>query len=277
VSGRTQLLLLLLLFAPVRVFAWSARAHRLVTDLAVDLVPAPCAEQFRTARAELMQHSVEPDTVLRDRDGQREAVRHFIDLDAYMPYPFSGFPRTYREAVARYDRRTVNARGVVPWVILRLRHQLREELRAHDRDAIVRDAGYLSHYVADVHQPLHLTVNYDGQRTGNDGVHLRLELGLVDDRIESYEAALRGHLPNAARLRDVRSEIFTDFVTTYPLVDIIMQADRAAAGSLWRYSPFYYRRMDAALHNTIERQLGRAAVLLASIWTTACAEAHDAP
>src|SRR4029077_16003668 len=36
-------------------------------------------------------------------------------------------------------------------------------------------AGILSHYVADAHVPFHATVNYDGQLTGQRGIHARFE------------------------------------------------------------------------------------------------------
>jgi hypothetical protein len=36
-------------------------------------------------------------------------------------------------------------------------------------------AADIGHYVADMHQPLHLTRNYNGQLTGNYGIHARYE------------------------------------------------------------------------------------------------------
>ncbi|MBI4514748.1 MAG: hypothetical protein HY699_02905 [Deltaproteobacteria bacterium] len=260
----------LLGIAPPPAAAWGTRTHRLVTDLAVDLLPAACAPVLREHRALLLSRSVEPDTVLRQREGQREAVRHFIDLDAYMPYPFADFPRFYRQAVARAGRAAVHERGVLPWVILRFSRTLRDDLRRGDAAAIVRSAGYLSHYVADAHQPLHLTVNYDGQHSGNRGVHLRLEVGVVDDRLVRYEAALRGRLQPARPIADLRRELFDGFTRTYPLIDTILRADREAASALWPHNPLYFRRLDTALHAVIEQQLGSAATLLASLWVTAC-------
>lgn len=40
-------------------------------------------------------------------------------------------------------------------------------------------AAILCHYVADLNVPLHTTSNYDGQTTGQKGVHHRWETGLV--------------------------------------------------------------------------------------------------
>ena len=40
-------------------------------------------------------------------------------------------------------------------------------------------AAYLSHFVADTTMPLHTTRNYDGQLTGNNGIHRRIEVEIV--------------------------------------------------------------------------------------------------
>ncbi len=274
---RSVLAALLLLAAPLPALGWAARAHRLVTDLAVDIVPGHCAPLFKENRRRLLNLCVEPDTVLRQREGHREAIRHYIDLDAYMPYPFDDFPRTYREAVRRYGRRAVEQRGVLPWVILRMQRELQAAVRRHDTDATVQKAGYLSHYVADAFQPLHLTENYDGQKSGNDGVHLRFEVGVVDDRIDEYARDLHGHLAPAKRITDLRGMLFDDFKRTYPVIDKILKADRDAKQALWPYGPLYYHRMNAALHAIAQRQLSEAATLLASIWYTACEDAQPPP
>jgi hypothetical protein len=34
-------------------------------------------------------------------------------------------------------------------------------------------AGEMAHYIDDINQPLHSTQNYDGQVTGNSGIHAR--------------------------------------------------------------------------------------------------------
>jgi hypothetical protein len=267
---------LFILLTPLPAAAWAARAHRLVTDLAIDALPGACASLFREHRAELLARSVEPDTILRQHGGHREAIRHFIDLDAYMPYPFHGFPRFYREAVKMAGTQAVRDRGVLPWVILRLQHELHLALQQHKTQQAVELAGHLSHYVADAMQPLHLTVNHDGQLSRNEGVHLRLEIGMVDDRIDQYEAALRGHVAPGRQLSDLRSELFDGFPETYAQIDKIMRADSRSVQSVWRYGPWYYCRMDRALRPMIEKQLSRAASLLASIWFTACPQAASA-
>jgi hypothetical protein len=274
---RSVAILLTLALAPSAAIAWGARTHRLVTDVAIDLVPPGCADSFVPHRQELQRRSVEPDTVLRKRDGRRETIRHFIDLDAHLPFPFEGFPLLYDAAIARFGRDAVEDNGVLPWAISRLQRELTEQIREGTSAAIVQTAGHLSHYVVDAYQPLHLTKNHDGQHSGNDGVHRRLEVGVVDDRIELYEAALRGRLSPARRITELDAELFQGFVATYPLIEEILRTDRVSKQTVWAHGPLYYRRMHDRLAPLLERQLAAAATLLASIWYTACAEASAPP
>ena len=45
----------------------------------------------------------------------REPPRHFVDMDAYGPYPFTGMPHEYDEAVKRYGVDFVIKNGTLPW------------------------------------------------------------------------------------------------------------------------------------------------------------------
>ena len=61
----------------------------------------------------------------------------------------------------------------------------------------------LAHYIQDAHQPLHATNNYDGQLTGNNGIHARFETALFE-RFQSrltIRPAPPAPIPNSARRR----------------------------------------------------------------------------
>ena len=45
----------------------------------------------------------------------------------------------------------------------------------------MQTASALSHYIADIHVPFHTTENYNGQLTGNKGVHKRWESDMVEE------------------------------------------------------------------------------------------------
>ncbi len=44
-----------------------------------------------------------------------EPPRHFLDMDAYGPYPFKELPHDYDEAVKRYGVEFVQKNGTLPW------------------------------------------------------------------------------------------------------------------------------------------------------------------
>jgi hypothetical protein len=254
--------------------AWGDRTHRFLTRAAIRTLPPQAAAYYGPHVDALVELCLEPDSVMRAREGRAEAIRHFIDLDAHMPAPFTGFPRTYDGAVRRFGRRNVEKNGVLPWVILRFERQLREAIRRGDLRGALREAGYLSHYVADSFQPLHLTANYDGQKTGARGLHRRYENDLVDARIDRYGAAALTDLPNAKTLRDPRDSVFDQMFGTYAVVRVIVEADRSAAQREPRGSSGYEALLDEKLSSATIRQLSAAASMIGSFWLTAWQEAQ---
>lgn len=246
-------------------FAWGNRTHPAIVRMAIATLPGAVEAEFRKHAGELERYSNEPDTYLRARDGRAEAIRHFIDLDGYMPAPFVEFPRTYDRAVKRIGKRNVEKYGVLPWVILRFARQLEDALAVKDPDW-VRQAGYLAHYVGDAYQPLHLTVDYDGQLSGSKGIHKRFEDGVVDARMEFYEAAITRELAAASPVADLREAVFSALFRTYPAHRTILAADKVAAAAGKRGSRRYDEKLEAATADLIRAQLRDAAVMLGSIW-----------
>ena len=254
---------------PTCAWPWGDATHPVINRLALETVPPDAAAYYRPHLEALARRSLEPDSVMRARDGRAEAIRHFIDLDAHMPPPFTNFPRYYGQAVRRFGRRAVQRNGVLPWVILRFQRQLREAIARGDEAGAIREAAYLGHYVADAYQPLHLTENHDGQHSGAIGLHKRFEDRLVDARIETYGQAARKLLRPAASIDDPRKTIFEAMLATYPAVERIIAADRQAHQKHGRESPAYYEQMDAELAPLAQRQLAAAASVLGSFWLTA--------
>jgi hypothetical protein len=59
----------------------------------------------------------------------------------------------------------------VPWQIQLTKYQLTEAFKQRDVRRILRVAADLGHYIADANVPLHTTRNYNGQLTGQQGIH----------------------------------------------------------------------------------------------------------
>ncbi len=256
--------------------AWGLAAHRWVATRAAELVRERCPALVAGPRATLGDAAVEPDTVLKRRDGRREGARHYMNLDFYGPPPFRELPRERGAAQARYGQRTIERQGVLPWSGAVLAARLRDELRSGDLDAARTTAGHLAHYAADATMPLHATLNYDGQRTGQRGIHRRVEATLVDRDLgeytrRSWKVGARRPIPPAG----AAGALFGALEDAYGKVAAVLAADRSAARGTKVGSAVYYRRLHADLLDVMAEQLGKAAVLTAALWEGACAEAGD--
>jgi len=261
---------LVTLAAPQPAVAWGLAAHRWIALRATAL--SRCRPLTTGRAAELAAYAVEPDTVLKAQLGPVEERRHFLDLDAYGAPPFAALPRDEAAAVRCYGRAALEREGVLPWYGGSLARRLAAELARGDRAAARRTAGYLAHYAGDATMPLHATVNYDGARTRQRGLHHRIEALLVDDRLAVYTA-------DAARvgagrpIPPARSEaaLFAALEASFDAVAPVLAADRADRRGTRVGSPLYLRRLDADLHALLAARLGAAAALTAALWDGACA------
>jgi len=61
--------------------------------------------------------------------------------------------------------------GILPYHLVEYQNRLKNAFVRQDLKKIIRLAGELGHYIGDAHVPLHTTVNYNGQLTGQDGIH----------------------------------------------------------------------------------------------------------
>lgn len=100
-----------------------------------------------------------------------EASRHFIDTDRYGLAPFDSIPKKWRDASEKYSENVLYENGIVPWQIERTYYSLVQAFRDRDSIRILRLSADLGHYVSDAHVPLHTTENYNGQLTGQVGIH----------------------------------------------------------------------------------------------------------
>ena len=80
-------------------------------------------------------------------------------------------PRYWIHAVEKYSEDTLQAYGIVPFHINRVSYWLIDAFKQHDVDRIIELSTDLGHYIADANVPLHTTENYNGQLTGQYGIH----------------------------------------------------------------------------------------------------------
>jgi hypothetical protein len=150
-------------------FSWGFFAHQNINRLAVFTLPSGMIRFYKNNILFIAEHSVDPDK--RRYADTAEASRHYIDAEYYGMKPFDSIPRTWKEAAAKFGERVLQKNGIVPWQIERSYYNLTEAFRSRDSLRILRASADLGHYVSDAHVPLHTTENYNGQLTGQTGIH----------------------------------------------------------------------------------------------------------
>ncbi|HMB70234.1 MAG TPA: hypothetical protein VKU85_13025, partial [bacterium] len=159
-------------------WGWGGKMHEIINRRAAEAVAGPAAVAWGPLARTLGAHASDADH--RKGSDSAEPPRHFIDIDAWDDPPFDDVPRTLEGMFRRYGREATQRFGVVPWAIDESYRMVVLSLRRGDWASAAAWAADLGHYVADSHQPLHCTVNYNGQLSGNDGVHIRYEVTMMN-------------------------------------------------------------------------------------------------
>lgn len=160
------LFMLILLF---HFFSWGFFAHQKINRLAVYTLPAGMMRFYKSNITFIEEHAVDPDK--RRYADTAEASRHFLDADRYGNAPFDSIPQKWNDAVNKYGEQLLYENGIIPWQIERTYYSLTAAFRARDSLRILKLSADLGHYISDAHVPLHTTENYNGQLTGQVGIH----------------------------------------------------------------------------------------------------------
>jgi hypothetical protein len=257
------LLLTILFLVLPSSFGWGENAERIIVDKAVDTLPDEMLPFFQANRSFLMQHVTDP--LESEARTPAEQPKGFIDLDHYGPFPFTTLPRTYTAAVAKYGRRQLESRGVLPWQIGLYSKKLTDAFRAHNWDDARTSAALLAHYVAAAHDPFKSTLNNDGTLTGQPGVNERFGNGLLD----RYQRFFFLKPNEAAFIRDPTDHAFEMSLSAHSWLENILLADRRSREGLTGYTGEYYDRFYAQAGAVLIRQLSDASTDLGSYWMTA--------
>ena len=149
--------------------SWGFFAHQKINRLAVFTLPKGLIGFYKKQIDYLSDHAVDPDK--RRYADSLEAPRHYLDADHYGLHPFDTIPKKWADAVTKFGKDSLEAYGMVPWVIERNYYALVKAFKERDSLKILHYSADLGHYVGDAHVPLHTTENYNGQQSGQVGIH----------------------------------------------------------------------------------------------------------
>jgi hypothetical protein len=202
--------------------------------------------------------------VLRQKFGQAEARRHYVDLEYFGRDPFTNLKPDYDAMEARYGRAPLAVAGTLPWTIESYSDALAAGWRSRDCSAILSTAGYIAHYVGDASQPLHSTIHYDGVTRGDHGIHSRFE-GAVDRDIPRIERTARPQV-HVQEIGQPWIAVIAELRQANGLVDQVIQSDRAVRATGVRSWDGYDSALMDRDRAMVSRQVADAASVLASIW-----------
>lgn len=274
---RTALLLMaftVFVLLPAPAGAWGFEAHKFIMDRAIEMLPAPMRPFFDANRVFLIEHVIDPD-LWRTAGFTDEPPRHFLDFDAYGPYPFTALPREYGAALEKYGIDTLNRNGLLPWRTAEMAGRLRRAFEDQQKQGAyaLNDIKFFSsiigHYVADAHPPLHAVLNYDGQLTGQHGLHNRWE----GDLFVRYEKRLSIQPPPVKTVAMPRDFIFDTLLEGSQLAKAVLDADREAIGNATFYDDRYFDAFFAKMKPMVERRLNESISAVASVIATAWEQA----
>jgi hypothetical protein len=241
--------LLLLLATPL--WAWGDKGHQVVSALAIRSLPEGPRAWFAGREADICDHASDPDHWKQDR---KEGPRHFLDMEPYGDPDH--LPRTLEEARARLGG-DYYRRGVLPWIIQDRWRDLVEGFRAGDPAKVALATAILGHYIADAHVPLHTTKNFDGQFTGQRGVHSRWESGLVGRYIVADDLPVLPIQPDAAFLQRPWDWLSASHALVPQLLEDDREADRTTplGGHGKQRTPAYWTIFWAKQGPIVQQQL----------------------
>lgn len=179
------LLLLLVLLLPLHGYSWGFYAHQRINRLAVFALPPEMVGFYKKHIRYITENAVNPDKRRYAVEG--EAPRHYIDLDMYGDSALQKLPRYWQPAVAQFTEDTLLAYGIVPWHVNFMKYQLTQAFKERNLDKILRLSSDIGHYIADACVPLHTTSNYNGQLTGQRGIHAFWESRLPELFSDNYD------------------------------------------------------------------------------------------
>jgi hypothetical protein len=250
-------------------YSWGSTGHKIINLKAVMHLPGTMSA-LKADSLFYQAHASDPDYRKNYSDTSffAEDTRHYIDIDIYPNY--LNLPHNLDSVTTLYGRTFVKGEGTLPWAIKMVFDSLIAQLSRGDMVYAETTMSDLGHYVADGHQPLHCTANYNP-----GGLHSRYESQMVN----AYQSSITIN-PDSARYISAPLEYIFDFIYhSNSLVDTVIKSDALAkVVSGWTGGgsapSTYYDALWQKTGDFTKDQFQRATVALASLWYTAWYDAQ---
>ena len=166
-----------------------------------------------------------------------------------------------------------------------MKMRLQKAFEANNVDLILKYSADIGHYIGDAHVPLHTTANYNGQLTGQKGIHGLWESRLVEINADDYD-----YFVGKAKYIDRVLDCAWDAVKgSHLALDSVLRIEKQlteefSANHKYSYeqrgstlTKVYSRKFCEAYHKSlngmVERRLRAAILMVSSVWYTAWVDA----
>jgi len=201
---------------------WGYVGHNIISYNTI-LSALPEMEFFDTWADSIAAHASDADQ--RKSWDPYEAPKHYIDIDNYPEFIATGtIPQSFDSLVAIHGYSFVMDQGILPWAILNTADSLQVAFEINDMHKAMLIAADLGHYIADSHMPLHITRNYNGQYTGQYGVHSRYESNLIG----YFQNQIIYDGDSLQYIENLSDFVFNMIYENYQYVDSVLYADSVA-------------------------------------------------
>ena len=240
---------------------------------------------YKNHMSYIKEHAVDPDKRRYGVEG--EAPRHYIDIDHYCKgkgvhcNPFLLMPKTWFEARKKFTEDTLQEYGIVPWHIEVMLNKLTRAFASENANYILRTSAEIGHYIADAHVPLHTTENYNGQMTGQYGIHGFWESRIPELFNEDYDFFL-----GSAKYIDRPLDYTWNFVQdSHFALDSVLGFEKQLTEEFPKdqkytfeergrvivetYSQEFSRAYHSKLNGQVERRMRASILDIGSFWYTA--------
>ena len=267
------------LFWPQEKEDWGFYAHALINRQAVFSLPPELIRFYKPHLQFIEEKAVNPDRRRYAVEG--EAEKHYIDLDHYGDSALFILPKYWPEALKKFPEDSLRANGIGPWSAYLTLISLTKAFEQKNTEAILRLSADLGHYIGDLNVPLHTTKNYNGQLTGQEGIH-----GFWESRVPELQARDYSYWVGKAEYVDKPQLALWDAVAyAHTQVDSVLQIEQRLTLEFPEDQKFSYEERNGltvrvysrafteafalALNGQVERQMRRSIKMIADFWYTA--------
>jgi hypothetical protein len=232
-------------------------AHQVVVAGAIETLPKQLKAFYKAHRLEMPSLALEPTFPPRGPD------RRFL-VDRVLPYPFRELPRSEDALKAKFGEKAEGI-GRLPWLVQESYARLLDAYKAGDKDKILSESDMLAGLVVDINAPLNLTENYDGQKTGQHGLWVRMEEKLP----QAMGKDLKVSADAAVYLDNPKEYVFSIMLGTYVWLDNVLYLDDLAKRGKAGYGDAYFEDLARRVGPILRDRLSHATEDAGSYWYTA--------